>query len=88
MKMYIVCGYKYCEYIHGPKIKSFGLYNTKQEALNRLKSLMDKNTLQETNCSQSFRSTFGVLWIHYIEKGDFEINLNQPLPLDDSLIQS
>ena len=80
--MYIVCGYKYSDYTNGAKVKSFGLYNTKNEAWNRLESIMDKDTLRETNTSQSYVSSFGVLWIHPIEVGSYEINFNQPLALD------
>ena len=80
--MFVVCGYRYgCEYNNMAHVKVFGCYQTNEEAWNRLKFLFGTENPVPTGFSQSWRNNFGVLWIHNIEYGDYEMNLNQPLSL-------
>ena len=80
--MYIVCGYRYdCVSTQGARVLQFGFYKTYEDAWIRLTNLMGTQTPKPTGFSQSYTNQFGVLWIHRLEFGDYEMNLNQPLSL-------
>ena len=80
--MFIVCGYRY-DYSaqYAASVKQFGLYKTYNEAWKRVTTLLGTQNPKPTGFSQSYSDTFGVLWIHKLEFGDNEMNLNQPLSL-------
>lgn len=81
--MYIVCGYKYNYNAvnNNAMVQSFGVYETRSGAWLRLTTLLGTQHPRPTGFSQSHSSDFGVLWLHEIQYGDNEINLNQPLAL-------
>ena len=76
--MYAVSGYRYQSY-QSPQVMLFGIYNSESEALDRLSALLDNEPIP-TGFSKSFRNKFGVLWIHKVNIGDCDMNLNQPQP--------
>lgn len=84
--MYIVCGYRY-NYMatQHVQVSQFGFFQTYDEAWLRLSNLLGTHTPKPTGYSQSYTSQFGVLWIHKLEFGSNEMNLNQPLSLSAPL---
>ena len=80
--MFLVCGYRYSyEHNNMANVKVFVCYKTNEEAWNRLKFLSGTENPIPTGFSQSWKNNFGVLWIHQMGYGDYEMNLNQPLSL-------
>lgn len=77
-----MCGYKY-NYMASDNafVQQFGLYNTREMAWKRLCFLLGRVNPIHTGFSQSYKSEYGVLWIHKLEFGDNITNLNQPLSL-------
>jgi len=78
--MYIVCGYRMW-FMTTPVVQQFGFYNSYEEAWFRVQTLLQTQNPISTGFSQSYGNQQFVLWIHRLEFGDNEFNLNQPLSL-------